>query len=168
MSSSGITVPDSFPQVCSGWRCHLHGAAHEAGGYWPRVGSARDSLRAASSCCSGPAGGESCPHARLAAVRALPSPRRAPGGLVATGGSTAAGRGSCRRWPHRVALRPAGLEQRLLHRVGDYADQRDSGEGEGAGPVRSQQGRARSRTGGAVGGRGRQRSGQPAPAVRFT
>lgn len=81
-------------------------------------------------------------------------------GRLLLGGSAAAGQGSCLRSPHRVMLCPAGLEQRLLHRVGDYADQRNSGEGESASPVRSQQGgaRSRSRTGGAVDGGGGQTS----------
>ncbi|XP_064899149.1 ubiquitin-conjugating enzyme E2 Q1 isoform X1 [Columba livia] len=37
------------------------------------------------------------------------------------------------------AAHQTGLEQRLLRRVGDHADQRDVGQGESASPVRSQQ-----------------------------
>lgn len=43
--------------------------------------------------------------------------------------------------PLRPAAPSPGLEQRLLHRVRDHADQRHAGEGEGASAVRSQQGK---------------------------
>lgn len=41
VSVSDITVPDSFPKVCSRWRCHLHGATYKTGGYRPLRGAQR-------------------------------------------------------------------------------------------------------------------------------
>lgn len=38
VSVSDVTLPNSFPKVRSGWRCHLHGATYKTGGCWPGRG----------------------------------------------------------------------------------------------------------------------------------
>lgn len=152
VSVSDVTLPNSFPKVRSGWRCHLHGATYKTGGCWPGRGLGWLLLspsfvflllRACWQPNPARTPGWQLPGTALAVPgpgsgRPLPCLGRARDGPSVAAGKRSPWAGGPIRTGLTVVFCPSGLEQRLLHRVGDYADQRNSGEGESASTIWSQ------------------------------
>lgn len=143
VSVSDITLPNSFPPryVLGGGAICMELLTKQVGtGWYVDLGSC---------CCLprfvflllGPAGSQILPVPWLAAAWhgfAMPVRDSGRGTLSLLWGNATPEWGSCPHWPHFVALCPSGLEQCVLHRVGDYADQRNSGERESASTIWSQ------------------------------